>query len=110
MTAATLLVGVRRLQATEFRAAGFAVDMQGEPGAKVYRYVLDEHGEHSLVYDETDRDITHLSRLLAMLAVQGCELGISRPAEAALVARMLQHTQPPGAGEARSKRKRKRAS
>lgn len=89
-----ITVGIRRLQTTEFRPAGFAVDLQGKPGDKWYCYTLDEHGEKALTFDESERDVTHLSRLLAFCAFQGCELGISRGAEAALAKRLLQ---PPGA-------------
>ena len=89
-----LVLGVRRLQTTEFRPAGFAVDLQGAPGDRWYCYTLDEHGEKSLTFDESERDTTHLARLLAFCAFRGCELGISKSAEAALAKRLLQ---PPAA-------------
>ena len=80
-----LEVYVKRLRATEFRASGYAVIIVAEPDTKIYRYTIGEEGGRELIFDESANDTAHLSRLLAACMVHGCELGISKPAEKALL-------------------------
>lgn len=80
----TLRIEIVRLRQAEYRAAGWRVNLEGKAGAQAHCYTLDDDGTRELTYDESDRDVGNLARLLAVGAVSGCELAISKGAEDAL--------------------------
>ena len=80
----TLRIEITRLRQAEYRAAGWRVLLEGKAGAQAHCYTLDGDGTRELTYDESERDVDNLARLLAVGAISGCELAISKGAEDAL--------------------------
>lgn len=101
---------IARVKQTDYRGAGWRVQIQGPEGGRLYRYDLDEDGERELLFDESERDLGHLARLIASAALGGCEIGLSAPAETSILKALARPPQPAATPTAPTKSRSKKSA